>query len=90
MGREEVVVVISVKLHVETDLAEVVHAIRALGLGFGTGQCGQDQRRQDSDDSDNDQQFDQRESKPWKRLANDGTTASRTWFTVFHTHNSHN
>jgi hypothetical protein len=40
----------------------VAHALDALGLEFGAGQCGEQQRSEDRDNGDDYQQLDQRET----------------------------
>ena len=42
-----------------TNLLQIVEAVSLLRLGFGLGQRGQEQRRQDGDDRDHHQKFDQ-------------------------------
>ncbi len=41
----------------------IVHALDALGLLFGAAHCWQKHRRQDPDDSDDDEKFDEGEGE---------------------------
>ena len=53
---------IELKSHYE--LFHIAHALDALGFEFRPAQGGQQERRQDGDNGDDDQQFDQRKATP--------------------------
>ena len=70
MRRENLVVVIRVKLHEQTDLSEVVQAGNALSLLFGLSQRRQQHPGKDGDDGDDDEKFD--EGKTQAKAASTG------------------
>src|SRR5439155_1563271 len=61
-SHEYIVEIVGIKPPAEHHLAEIVHAADALRLGFGFGQRGQKQTRENSDDGYDHQQFDEREA----------------------------
>jgi hypothetical protein len=57
MDRVPVAGVIGVHFKTEDDLFLIADALGSLGRGFGSGQGGQQHRRQNCDNRDNDQQL---------------------------------
>ena len=62
--RDVVLIILGVKPRCQSHLPEVAQAERALGLGFGSCQRWQKHPCQDGDDGDDNQQFNEGESKP--------------------------
>ena len=54
-------VVAPIQLRGKAELADVADAVGALRGGFGASECGQQHRRQNRDDGDDDEQFNQGE-----------------------------
>ena len=48
----------------DADLLELIDAFNSFGLGFGSGERGQEQARKNSDDGDDNQEFNQRKPHP--------------------------
>ena len=59
---EHVLVVADVHHHAVAQLFEIVDAEGLRALGFGPGQCRQQETGENGDDGDDDQQFDQRKA----------------------------
>lgn len=56
------IVIVGPQSHAQPDLLEVVSASDALGFGLGSGEGGKQHTRKDSDNGDNHEQLDERES----------------------------
>src|SRR5580765_7140733 len=57
-SRKDVVIVVQVHRHTEPYLLEIVRATCVTRFGFGFSEGGQEDRRQNRDNGDNDEQFD--------------------------------
>ncbi len=58
----DVVVISHIKHHSQTQLFDIAQAFDPVGFGFRLAKRGQQHRRQDRDDGDDDQQLDQSEA----------------------------
>ena len=70
MSGEPVAVVIMVEAHTEPQLPQVAQARDGLGAAFGATQRGEEHRRENGDDSDDNEEFNEREGSGAAVLSN--------------------